>query len=252
MDEDPEYFDAKIAGWWCWGQCCWIGGGWCQTPESASWQTRPSAANPGGTGAGHGVHGTPPAKLPLLRGDANGTSTGAGVNGRPQLADKLSRGRGVHGHDAAVSCEERRAWLLKWIGQLRDRLRTVRVCCGDWSRVCDSDSVTTRLGLTGILFDQPYGQEAGRNMNLYATESGTVAHDVRRYCLGRGDDPLMRIVLAGYAGEGHEQLEGHGWSVVAWKAAGGYGNRTRKGKANAKRERLWLSPHCKRERPLFE
>src|SRR5215469_665837 len=21
--------DAKVAGWWLWGQCCWIGSGWC-------------------------------------------------------------------------------------------------------------------------------------------------------------------------------------------------------------------------------
>lgn len=22
--------DARIAGWWVWGQCCWIGSGWCE------------------------------------------------------------------------------------------------------------------------------------------------------------------------------------------------------------------------------
>src|SRR5690606_15823004 len=27
--EDPDFFDAKIAGWWVWGACAWIGGGWC-------------------------------------------------------------------------------------------------------------------------------------------------------------------------------------------------------------------------------
>ena len=27
---DPEWpGDAQIAGWWLWGQCCWIGSGWC-------------------------------------------------------------------------------------------------------------------------------------------------------------------------------------------------------------------------------
>ena len=26
---DPEGFDAQVAGWWCWGLCCWIGSGWC-------------------------------------------------------------------------------------------------------------------------------------------------------------------------------------------------------------------------------
>lgn len=32
--EDPHYFNAKAAGWWVWGQCLWIGSGWCQAaPE---------------------------------------------------------------------------------------------------------------------------------------------------------------------------------------------------------------------------
>jgi hypothetical protein len=163
---------------------------------------------------------------------------------RPQLADAYARGRGVHGHDEAGTCAERRAWLIGWFGRLRDRLRTVRVCCGDWRRVCDSHSVTTRLGLTGIFFDPPYSAEADRCNSLYGVESKTVAHDVRAYCLERGSDPMMRIVLAGYEGEGHEELEAAGWSVVAWKAVGGYGNRTDRGKANAGRERLWFSPHC--------
>ena len=27
---DPDWpGDAKVAGWWLWGQCCWIGSGWC-------------------------------------------------------------------------------------------------------------------------------------------------------------------------------------------------------------------------------
>ena len=26
---DPEWHDPKMAGWWAWGQCCWIGSGWC-------------------------------------------------------------------------------------------------------------------------------------------------------------------------------------------------------------------------------
>jgi hypothetical protein len=225
--------------------CLEIGAGWCQLEEGDPWQTRPAAANPGGSGAGRGVHGLPE-KIPLLRGDANGTSTGSGVNGRPQLGDAYSRGRGVHGNDAAFTCAERRAWLLEWFGRLRDRLRSVRVCCGDWTRVCGSSSVTVRLGLTGLFFDPPYGAKAGRTPGLYGVDSLTVADEVRAWCLSWGDDPMMRIVLAGYAGE-HEELEAHGWTCVRWKAGGGYGNRTKKGKANARRERLWLSPHCRRE-----
>jgi len=29
LHADPQYFDAKMAGWWCWGACNWIGSGWC-------------------------------------------------------------------------------------------------------------------------------------------------------------------------------------------------------------------------------
>lgn len=31
---DPEFFDAKIAGWWVWGLCSWVGSGWCVNVES--------------------------------------------------------------------------------------------------------------------------------------------------------------------------------------------------------------------------
>jgi hypothetical protein len=67
----------------------------------------------------------------------------------------------------------------------------------------------------------------------------------------------MRIVLAGYAGEGHEELvDKAGWAELPWKASGGYGNRSDKGKENAAREGLWFSPHCidpeKKRLPLFD
>lgn len=28
--DDVNYFDAKIAGWWVWGACAWLAGGWCE------------------------------------------------------------------------------------------------------------------------------------------------------------------------------------------------------------------------------
>ena len=64
----------------------------------------------------------------------------------------------------------------------------------------------------------------------------------------------MKIALCGYAGEGHEVLEGAGWEVVAWKAAGGYGSQgDKRGRDNATRERIWFSPACKKpERGLFD
>jgi hypothetical protein len=123
-------------------------------------------------------------------------------------------------------------------------------------RVMDSESVTTRLGLTGIFCDPPYpshradGSES-RSDGLYATDGGKDALvDIRdrllAYCLERGGNPKMRLCVAYYEGDGYEILKQHGWDEVAWKAQGGYGNRSAKGKKNAKRERLIFSPHCLR------
>lgn len=249
MRADPEHYDARIAGWWCWGLCCWIGGGWCTTNANIDDSGEGKAFSRGENQAPcNPAPGLSPGRRPavdhchgLMNGVVSNSEAYLAAQGRPQLADAQARGRGVHSNDAAGTCAQRRAWLVDWFGRLRDRLRTVRVCCGDWSRVCDSDSVTVRLGTTGIFFDPPYGAAADRNAKLYAQDSLTVADDVRAYCLERGSDPRSRIALCGYQGE-HEALEQHGWEVVAWKAQGGYGNRSKKGKDNAKKERIWFSP----------
>ena len=33
MLRDPDFYDVKVAGWWVWGLCCWIGSGWCYLDE---------------------------------------------------------------------------------------------------------------------------------------------------------------------------------------------------------------------------
>lgn len=279
MQSDPCHYDARIAGWWCWGLCCWIGSGWCRGGGTESRQKLPRGHSESGSGHGGslpGVHKKLPSKVRISgdnpgscgkgvhaggsaewrqapyvdRGGGRGVNSSGKTGGRPQLADAYDIGRGVHSQGELNTCEARRAWMLDWFSRLRDRLRNVRVCCGDWSRVCSSESVTTRLGVTGVLLDPPYSREAGRTMGLYAQDCGAVAHDVRRWCLERGSNPMMRIALCGYASEGHEDLERAGWSAVAWQASG-YGNRSERGRKNAGKERIWFSPHCLGERDLF-
>ena len=193
MMTDPDYFDAKIAGWWVWGLCQWIGTGWCA-------ERKPSRQLPHVGDAGMGVH----RKLPHV-GDA---------------------GRGV-------------------FDDLATRLRRVRVCCGDWSRVL-GDSVTSRLGTTGVLLDPPYDDGA----EVYS-EGARISSDVRAWAITNGDNPLLRIALCGYEGE-HDMPAS--WECVAWKAKGGYGSQRKEGtNENAKRERIWFSPHCigAKQRSLF-
>ena len=218
---NPAYFDIKIAGWWVWGISCWIGAGWCS--GDGPWRADDAGKLVHLGDAGQGVN-----RQRVHLGDA-----GQGVN----------RQR-VHLGDAG---RETNAGLLEWMHALANRLRYVRVCCGDWSRVC-GPTPTVKIGLTGVFLDPPYADTAGRQSDLYRVDDDAVAHAVRKWAVEMGDDPRIRIALCGYDGE-HEMPDS--WEAVAWKAAGGYGTQgTGAGRDNAAREMIWFSPHClKQDRP---
>ena len=151
-------------------------------------------------------------------------------------------GQLVHLGDAGqgTSAGTGEAGGLAWMEALAERLRRVRVCCGDWSRVC-GPTPTVKQGLTGVLLDPPYSGDE-RQSGLYAIDSDTVAGEVRQWALEWGDDPRMRIALCGYDGE-HDMPTG--WTPYAWKTSGGYGRQgDGRGRENAARERVWFSPHC--------
>lgn len=150
-------------------------------------------------------------------------------------------GMGVHRR----SLQNKEA-LLEYFTALSNRLRRVRVSCGDWNRVL-GPSTTSMCGTTGIFFDPPYLHETAdgrkRTKGVYAHDSEDVAAEVRKWCLEHGDDPTLRLALCGYEGE-HPMPET--WACVPWKATGGYGNQGKgKGRENAGRERIWFSPSCR-------
>jgi site-specific DNA-adenine methylase len=213
MKVDPEFYDAKIAGWWVWGQCIWIGSGWCSVQL-------PHLGN-----AGTGVH----RKLPHLG------NAGCGVNRqRPHL--------GPGGIGTVQDVDNRReGGIYAYMNELAERLRRVRVCCGDWSRVC-GPTPTVKLGLTGVFLDPPYADAADRTDALYSSDSLTVANEVREWAIAQGDDPRIRIALCGYEGE-HTMPES--WECIEWKARGGYGSQgENQARENSAKERIWFSPHC--------
>jgi len=140
--------------------------------------------------------------------------------------------------------------LFAYLLSLAERMKRVRVCCGDWLRVC-GPTPTVKQGLTAVFLDPPYGV-ADRADCYDATEDRAVAAEVRDWAVEHGNDKRMRIALCGYEGEHKIPDE---WEVLEWKAQGGYGSRAKNGNDNCKRERVWFSPHCLRpekERRLFE
>ena len=130
---------------------------------------------------------------------------------------------------------------MPWMRQLAARLARVRVCSGDWSRVCRPSVTFAGRSVTGVFLDPPYATEADRDTNLYRRDSGTVAHDVREWAIEAGKRRDMRIALCGYEGE-HVMPES--WECVEWKATGGYAGQGDAENVNAARERIWFSPAC--------
>jgi hypothetical protein len=239
MHADPDYYDCKIAGWWVWGICQWIGSGWCSIDEKPS-NKLPHLGDPG-----RGVH-RPSQQLPHL-GDP-----GMGVH-RPsqQLPHLGNPGMGVHRPSQQLPHlgNPGRADLHEYMDALSERLRNVRVCCGDWERVL-GPSPTEKLGITAVFLDPPYGHE-DRDDNLYSVDSMTVASDVARWALENGDNPMLRIALCGYDGEFAPPGE---WETVEWKASGGFSSQSAEYNDNPHKERIWFSPHCIntiKQPPLF-
>ncbi len=278
---DPHYFDAKVAGWWVWGLCAWIGSGWCRLGVESVIQLPMLSGGSGGKPAkraGQGVHGMamrgPSPQLPSLGGNNPGDGTllhGVGVHAKgmrgpvqkiPLLGG--TKGTGVHRRGLREPAEQlpylggagdggpqvgqgvhaktTRSRILDVFTELAERLRYTRVACGDFERVL-SDSVTWRHGTTAILLDPEYPEGA----DVYAEGSPREGNEhvwfrAARWAAEHGEDARLRIALCGYAGTWTPPA---GWAEVAWKAKGGYGGQRKDGtNENADRERVWFSPGC--------
>lgn len=215
--EDPDFYDAKIAGWWVWGACAWIGSGWC---------------------AGTGPHVTTGARI-FDRRQLPHLSAGQGI--KRQLPH-LFAGQGINRQLPHVGNAGRGEFIREWMRSLSARMRDVRVANGDWARVL-STSVTTRHGTTAVFLDPPYAKGA---MDYAAGGVGTgLSANVAKWCAENGDDPKLRIALCGHADE--HGLSAAGWRAETWKARSGYA-RSAAAVDNRRSETVWFSPHCVSER----
>lgn len=220
LEADPDYYDAKVAGWWVWGINAWIGSGWCS-----------------GEGPWKVVDGevVDVRQLPHL-GDA-----GRGVN--RQLPHLGNRGADKPGKETDPSA------LVAYFQALADRLRRVRVCCGDWARVVTNGALA-HGDTVGVFLDPPY-DESLRHDYCYNTDGDgqeTLSHAVRDWAVANGDNPRYRIVLAGYYDE-HAEAMPETWRVYRYSANKVYGRTSTTGSgvgndANRHKETLWFSPNC--------
>lgn len=280
LNGDPEFYDTKIAGWWVWGICSWIGSGWCsgkgpwRSVDGVLVNTRDgndpgvnkarvhlssrqgvnkSRVHPRDAGidktrvnlgnAGKGIN-----RQSVHLGDAgkginrqNVHLGDAGQGVHRQLVHLGNAGRGVNRpFGDAGNAGTGEAGLLAWMQALAARLRRVRVTCGDWSRVT-GHSVTRAHGMTAIFLDPPYSASANRSSDLYEKDSESVGYAVSQWAIENGNNPKFRIALCGYRGEYDMPSD---WERFAWSTNGGYENQSDGDNVNQHREMVWFSPHC--------
>ena len=209
--------DAKIAGWWLWGQCCWIGSGWC---DPARGQRGEGSAGDDGCGqiphasdAGRGVQATTLGKIP------HASDAGRGVQattlGKPHVADA---GMGAQG------------MVREWMHALAARLERVRVVHGDWSRCLNHHYGGDD---TAVFLDPPYLAFE----KLYSDAKEPVAVQVAAWAI---EHQHLRVVLCGHRGD----YDMPGWSTLEWSR----GRLTYGGAKTIDAECLWFSPACEPER----
>ena len=245
---DPEYYDTKAAGWWCWGMSNWIGGRFCAPDET-------SEKIPNMGGRGHGGRGTQAAREQV----PNMGGRGQGGRGVQTARDKIPSmepnhgGRGVQmdrdaiegaqvasSSDCAVGDGSR---LVDWFEALAQRLAHVVVLRRSWESAV-TDTVLMRKANTepkdvGIFLDPPYRDG---EIALYESDrdgsTNSIAEAAWQWALDNGE--RYRIAYASVAGD---YALPSGWTELA-QSFTGVGN-------TEKRDALRFSPACLGHKRLF-
>jgi hypothetical protein len=155
--------DAKVAGWWLWGQCCWIGSGWCE------WSKVPHASD-----AGMGIQAI--GKIP------HASDAGRGIQAIGQVPHASDAGMGMLTSSGSVA--------LAWLGKLADRLERVRVVHGSWERCLNNHYGAEE---TAIFLDPPY-----RAYEAVYGGGAPVADAVAEWADAHAD---LRVALCGHVGD---------------------------------------------------
>lgn len=135
---------------------------------------------------------------------------------------------------------------LAWFKSLADRLRHVRMCCGDWKRICTPGILRLFHELanpiTGVFLDPPYvnRQTTTPRKGLYENYDPTIAVSVAAWAAEMGSENHVRIAICGMDGD-YPLLKD--WECYSWQRSTGWrGKRLVNDRTNG--ERIWFSPSC--------
>ena len=186
LEQEANWCDPKAAGWWCWGMCNWIGGGFA---ENINNEKRPHV-QPGNSR--RGVQVARKFAVPDKRPYARDTVGGRGVNAqrREHAGYRIGTGDGLRG----------------WMYDLQDRLSCVITLNRSWE-----SAVTPVMLMEGgnwkkpsvaVFLDPPYRTDR-RSTKLYGSDRDGSSDDVAiasyRWAISHGE--AYRIAYAMHDGD---------------------------------------------------
>ncbi len=228
---DPDWpGDAKHAGWWCWGNACWIGSGWCDSPKkiahagNAGRGVTKKIAHAGN--AGRGVTKKIAHASDAGRGVTKKIAHAGSARGVTKKIAHAGSARGVTKQIAHAGSAGMGAWLV----ELSNRLRHVRVQNSSWDRLLNMHYGKSSGGIVAVFMDPPYLKYE----KLYS-ESSSCALDAMNWAKENACGNV-RVAICGNAGD----YDLPGWDVYEWSRAG-----TTYGSSKTKdAECIWFSPNC--------
>ena len=210
--QDPMWSgDARMAGWWLWGQCAWIGSGWCDwTRTDRVWEQIPNVSD-----AGRGIQAI--GQIPHV------SNAGRGIQAIGQIPHVGDAGMGEATAYEAWTSAGRTA--MRWLRQLASRMERVRVVHGSWDRCLNSHYGGNE---TAVFLDPPY-----RAYEKTYGVSSPVADECAEWAR---EHQALRVILCGHRGD----YDMPGWTTHEWaRSRATFGGSTTKAK-----ECLWVSPGC--------
>ena len=244
---DPDYSDARAAGYWCWCVSNWIG---AVSGMLDGGNKRPHVEN---KASGVGVQ-VQRGKRPHVKDDPSGMGVQVQRGRMPQVADRagargvqVQRGGFTHKGSAPLPGVPigSGARLLPWMEALAQRLAHVVVLASDWTQ-CLTDTLLWQTASAAqptcaIFLDPPYLTEQ-RTGDLYGAEDGdNPALDSWLWAVDHGDK--HRIAYACHLGDFDPPP---GWATEVMSMASGNRNRG----ADKKEDCILFSPACLAEPQL--
>ena len=225
--------DAKAAGWWLWGQCSWIGSGWCDWEKALGQVPHASDAGRGVQALGRVPHASNAGRGVQALGKVPRLGARSGVQALGAIPHAGSAGMGIHelapslanngGGREMLTSAGAVAW--NWLHRLAERLERVRVGHGDWSRFLNHHY---GQGKAAVFLDPPYRKFE----KLYGVDA-PVADQVAEWAKAHGS---LRIALCGHRGD----YDLPGWDALPWSR----GKHTYGGSKTTAEECVWFSPGC--------